>query len=58
MVVTMVCLYGISRCISEVINKRTRKNGKMFVDLSRAFQYVVGVILSQGKYSLIQTTEI
>ena len=54
----MVCLYGISRCISEVINKRTRKNGKMFVDLSRAFQYVVGVILSQGKYSLIQTTEI
>ena len=50
MVVTVVCLFGIIRCISGVIYKKAKKHGKMFEELNRTLQYVIGVILSQGKY--------
>lgn len=52
MVMTILCLYGISRCISYMMggNKMQIRltHGKLFQDIGRAFQYVIGVILSQG----------
>ncbi len=56
MTATILCLYGISHVISEFMKNSNRRNdqahlGKLFEDIGRAFQYVVGVILSQGKLS-------
>jgi len=53
MTVTILCLYGISHFISEFMKSSERKNsqaqlGKLFEDIGHAFQYVFGVILSQG----------
>lgn len=49
---TILCLYGISHCIKDYMTNKENKNelthGKLFEDIGRAFQYVFGVILSQG----------
>lgn len=53
MAMTILCLYGISHCIKDyIIDKGTKTkltHGKLFEDIGGAFQYVFGVILSQGK---------
>ncbi|XP_046453781.1 ionotropic receptor 93a-like [Daphnia pulex] len=53
MTATMLCLYGISHFIAEFMKNSERRNNqahldKLFEDIGRAFQYVFGVILSQG----------
>jgi hypothetical protein len=56
MALTILTLYGISHVITDLIGKTKRKNnlferkGKLFEDIGRAFQYVFGVILSQGNF--------
>lgn len=53
---TTVSLYGIGRGISAIYTKNDSKDqnglaryGEMFEDVIQAWQYVFGVILSQGK---------